>query len=367
MILPVLLASVFATSAGSVPAQQPGVIELERIGSPALLEGRLRALLRSGGAPAGITVANGQVHSGNFALPAGQRSQGHLLVLQGDADLAGAVGGNLVVLDGNLILRAGAQLAGDALVIGGRVIDEGGTVAGELRSVSGSRAGAEPTGTSPAGMRTRFAGLAGVFTVLLLAGFAMVTFARERLEIVSDTVARSFFRSFAIGVLAQVVALPTAGLLVLGLVLSIVGILLLPFVAVVVPLIALAAVLAGFLGALHAMGETRVRKRMAAGELAGSPNSYRFLMIGLTGVGLLWLTWAGFGGIPVAGGLVLLVALVTTWVVASAGLGAFLLSRGGLRADPGGRLLPPEALTDEYLWATPRYGVAAARRPPPHP
>ena len=35
-----------------------------------------------------------------------------------------------------------------------------------------------------------------------------------------------------------------------------------------------------------------------------------------------------------------------------------------MRENFAGRLIPAEALTDEYLWATPQFGVQAARRPP---
>jgi hypothetical protein len=44
-----------------------------------------------------------------------------------------------------------------------------------------------------------------------------------------------------------------------------------------------------------------------------------------------------------------------------------LLSRAGLREGFAGRILPPEAMTDEYLWATPQFGVPAAKRPPARP
>jgi hypothetical protein len=363
VIAQLLVALGIAGTISPTGSQQSGIVALDRLGDPVSLERRIRGLLGSGpGAPA-ITVPGGQVRSPGFVLAPGQTLAGHLLVLRGDAQLAGTVSGNVVVLDGNLILRRGAVVTGDALVIGGRTLDEGGKVAGELRTVGAAPAG-EPR-PAPAGPLTRIAGLAGVLIALVLAGFGLVTLARPRLEVVSDTVARSFFRSFLIGVLAQVIALPTAGLLVLGLVISIVGILLLPFVALVVPLLLLAAVLVGFLGAMHAVGEARVRRRMAAGEPAGSPNSYRYLLLGLGSLSLLWVAWIGFGWVPVAGALVFLLALIPTWVAATAGLGAFLLSRAGQRADATGRILPPEAMTDEYLWATPRYGVGAVKRPRP--
>jgi len=65
----------------------------------------------------------------------------------------------------------------------------------------------------------------------------------------------------------------------------------------------------------------------------------------------------------VAGTTILGLSALVTWLLGTVGLGATLLSRGGLREGFAGRIIPQEALTDEYLWATPQYGVPAARRP----
>jgi hypothetical protein len=68
--------------------------------------------------------------------------------------------------------------------------------------------------------------------------------------------------------------------------------------------------------------------------------------------------------VPVAGTIMFLAAFLGTWILATAGFGAALLSRAGIRPQFAGRYLPPEAVTDEYLWATPQFGVTAAKRPP---
>jgi len=156
---------------------------------------------------------------------------GHERLRTNDVDeglelLAGTVTGNLVVLDGDLTLRSGAVVRGDALVLRGRILDRGGVVRGERRSLARTslpEAG-NPGATGPF---IKLAGLAGVVLTLSLLGFGLVLFAKPQLEVVSDTVTHSLFRSFLTGLLAQVVAIPTAGLLVVGLVLSVVGILLL--------------------------------------------------------------------------------------------------------------------------------------------
>jgi hypothetical protein len=87
------------------------------------------------------------------------------------------------------------------------------------------------------------------------------------------------------------------------------------------------------------------------------------LLVGLLALATLWVAWALFGWVPVAGSIIWGAAFFVTWLLGTAGFGAALLSRGGVRENFAGRILPPEALTDEYLWATPQFGVPAARRP----
>ena len=67
-------------------------------------------------------------------------------------------------------------------------------------------------------------------------------FGRHNLEIVSDTVSHSFGRAFVTGLLGQILLLPTFGMLVVGLILSVAGILLLPFAVAVFALLMVVAV-----------------------------------------------------------------------------------------------------------------------------
>ena len=283
--------------------------------------------------------------------------------MKGQVDIRGKVTGNVVALDGDIVMHPGSIVSGDALAIGGRIQDRGGVVRGEQRSLGAAALAPTPSAGPLQRALTGAAGLAGVLFTLGLIGFGVVLFAKPNLETISDTVGHSFFRSFLAGLLAQVLAIPTFGLLITGLVLSVVGILLVPFVVVVIPFLCLAAVVGGFLAVAHAMGETHLRRRMAAGALVGSPNSYRYLVIGLGGIGAVWLGWVVFGWVPVAGSLMYAAAFLATWLLATAGLGACLLSRAGIKPAFAGRYVPPEALTDEYLWATPQFGVNAVKRP----
>jgi hypothetical protein len=206
------------------------------------------------------------------------------------------------------------------------------------------------------------AGLVGLLCALIVLGLGVVTFGRPNLEIVSDTVTHSFGRAFLAGLLGQMLVLPTFGLLIVGLALTIAGALLLPFAIMVYALLVATATVGGLLAVAHAMGERITRRRMARGVLV-SPNSYRYLFTGLGTIATIWIGWVLFGWVPVAGTLLLVVAAVTTWTVATVGLGAALLSRGGIHEHFAGRLLGAETMTDEYLWATPQFGVPAVKRP----
>ncbi|HKV73459.1 MAG TPA: polymer-forming cytoskeletal protein [Gemmatimonadales bacterium] len=334
---------------------------------------RLAPLLRRAASQAGpdlaVTVPGGQARLGHFSLGSGASLRGPLLVIRGDADIFGTLEGNLATVDGDIIIHRGAIVTGDVLAVGGDVNADGGEIRGEIRTLRGAApalatvnaALPAPTGTVLALQRA--AGLTGILVSLLVLGMSAVLFAKQPLEIVSDTIVHSFARSFVVGVLGQILVVPTFGMLVVGLVLSVAGILLVPFVVVVYLFLAVLAILGGALAMAHATGEIWTRRRMAAGALIGSPNSYRYVLLGLAVPAILWAAWIVFGWVPLAGSVIFGIALLTSWLLLTVGFGATLLSRGGLREGFAGRILPAESLTDEYLWATPQFGVPAAKRP----
>ena len=352
--------------------QAPGsgpAVDLSDLSQPTALEARLKPALNPKDGPIRLTVPGGTARLGDFSVGSTESVTGPLLVVQGDADVYGRLLGNLVTVDGDVIVHPGGLVTGDILALGGEVRDLGGEIGGEIRTLRSTTIFAEPAAAAPpppSALETTFrrlAGVVGVFLTLAALGFGLVTFGRPNLEVVSDTVAHSFGRAFATGLLGQILLLPTFGMLVVGLILSVAGILLLPFAVVVYGLLVVVGALGGFLAVAHAMGETYTRRRLALGAMLGSPNSYRYLAVGVGGLASLWLAWAIFGWVPVAGDLIRGAAFLVTWLLATTGFGAALLSRAGIRENFAGRLILPEALTDEYLWATPQFGVPAGRRP----
>lgn len=346
-------------------------VDLSDLSKPNDIEATLQKALRSTDGAMRVTVAGGTARLGNFTVGTNEQMKGHLLVVRGDADVYGQLLGNLVTVEGDVFVHDGGVVVGDILALGGQVRrSEKGEIGGEARQMSEASVLAPPAAPvappPPSAIETLFrrsAGVVGVFLTLGALGFGLVMFGRPNLEVVSDTVSHSFGRSFVTGLLGQILLLPTFGMLVVGLILSVAGILLLPFAVAVYALLVVVGVVGGFLAVAHAMGETYVRRRMALGAIMGSPNSYRYLLIGLGSLAAFWLAWAAFGWVPVAGNLIRGAAFLITWLLATAGFGAALLSRAGIKESFAGRLLPPEALTDEYLWATPQFGVQAQRRP----
>lgn len=349
------------------PAGAEGpTLDLSDLSRPEQLEPTLSRVAATAGPTQRVTVPGGQARLGDFRVAPGETVTGPVLVLKGNADIHGRVAGNLVTVDGDIVVHPGGTVAGDVLAIGGEVRHAMGTVTGEVRTLSavrpGAAAAAAPAITPGKRVGVSLVGLVGVALSLLLLGYGAAVFAPGPLGIVADTVRHSFLRAFAAGLLGQVLLLPTFGIIVAGLVLTVIGVLLVPFAAVVYGLVAAVALVGGYLAVAHALGETWVRRRMAAGVLT-TPSSIRYLTAGLVAALSLWVTWALFGWSPAMARVLLGLAALATWFLATAGFGAMLLSRAGMKEHFAGRFIPPEALTDEYLWATPRFGVPAVKRP----
>ncbi len=337
-------------------------VDVSRLDSPALLEMELRGTLKEPVSDTRLSVIDGLARIGDFNLGSSETHRGHVVVLRGNADIQGRLEGNLVTLDGDIILRSGATVNGDILAIGGSIRDQGGKVSGSSAMLTSSASPSAVGSRASLSLLDRVSGVAAILATVVVLGFMLVTFGRPNLEIVSDTVSHSFGRSLLAGMLGQVLLVPTAGIITIGLILTLAGSVLIPFAVAVYLMLAIVAVLGGLLAVAHAMGEVITRRRLARGVIV-SPNSYRYLVSGLAVLVSLWFIWAIFGAVPVAGGLTLFAAGLSTWLAGTAGFGAALLSRGGMREEFTGRTLSSGMMTDEFLWATPM-GVPAVKRPP---
>ena len=81
-----------------------------------------------------VTVTGGAARMGDFSIGSNETVPGHLLVVQGTADIYGKLLGNLVTVDGDVVVHPGGVVSGDILTLGGEVRDEGGEIGGEVRT-----------------------------------------------------------------------------------------------------------------------------------------------------------------------------------------------------------------------------------------
>jgi hypothetical protein len=317
--------------------------------------------------PFGARVDEGTpISVGDRVVAPGEVVSGTVVTDRGDVIVSGSVARDAIAIGGDVIVRQGGVIGGDALAVDGRVRLEGGTVRGETRTIAG------PLGLTPATAEPR-SPLSSMWHQLLLAlgwlailaaiGVVVVLFARSNLEGVADAIERSFGRAFLVGIAAELAVLPALLMLIVVLLLiPIVGWALLPFACIGL-LIAVAGALAlGFLAMAQVTGEAVMRRtRRGTGGLE------RVVFVGLVAYMSLWIVAALLAWSGPAGGAVRIVALLLTWVAATVGFGATILSRGGTAETA--RPSIPLTRTAEIDWQTPTpvAGVVAARRPTPAP
>jgi hypothetical protein len=295
---------------------------------------------------------------GNRVIATDATINGPIGVKDGSLDVFGTVSGTVIVIDGNLRIHAGAHINGDALAVRGRVTNQGGSVTGEARSLStlSFDNGAEASGPPHTTMWALKLTLAW-FGVLVIIGVGVMIFAEANLDGVVIALERGIGRAFLFGVLGQVAAFPALLLLCVALALTILGALLIPFAIVAYIIAAAGLVTLGFLAVARLSGIPAVRSH----DLTARGINLRAMFIGLIGYLGLWVIAAAFTWHPVVGGVIRLIAFIVTWVAATAGLGATLLSRAGTQRLKRGKA---NSSADEYSWQTPTpvAGVAASRR-----
>lgn len=311
-----------------------------------------------------------RVITGNYTIDTGEVVD-EIVVIGGDLRIRGEVSEDAVVIGGNLILEESAAVLGDAVVTGGRVINEGGRVRGELRTIEGlglevaeEIERALGNGATSVSVTTRNSdsevrssarqesrrsqrswfdpirrGVAGIMSTIALGlvlagiGTAIIFFGRPYLETASDTVLGAGLRSGATGLAACFLAVPAFIVLIVTLAVSIIGI---PFLLVAIPLYPLAlfsAAVFGLLAAAHAIGE-RTAERSREGIDFRHRNSYAYLA---TGLGMMLtpliaadlIAMTGFLGF--IGTLLKIVTWTVIWAASTIGFGAVILSRAGTR------------------------------------
>jgi hypothetical protein len=310
---------------------------------------------------------NDQVAMGGRSVAANTSVNGPVAVAGGPLHVFGTINGDAVAIGSDVIVHPGGRITGNAVAALGTVSLLGGTVGGEIRQLGGALGtvpGPASVAESPM-MNTRHAlALSSSWLVILvLMGIGVLVFADSYLEGVVESLEGRFGRSFWAGIATQLALAPVLALLIVALAVTILGILLIPFAVVAFVLAVAGLVTLGFLAVACITGESVApsarRKHSARGT------ALRGLVIGVTLYMGLWVLASAFAWAPMVETILRGVAIAVTWVAATAGLGAAVLSRGGTRRAG----VPQSALgpISDVPWQTPTpvTGVVAARRPTP--
>jgi hypothetical protein len=287
---------------------------------------------------------------------------GPIAVARGNLDVYGTVNGSVFALDGDIRVHKGARITGDALAVAGDVIIRGGTIEGQKRSVAIT----PPALPNFSQVRTReplspvdsAKLVAAWFALFAIIGIGVMVFAEANLDGVVATLERGFGRSFWLGLVGQVALLPALLVLVVGLAITVLGALLIPFAIVAYIIAAAGLVTLGFLAVARLTGGALASDR---GTTSPRGVHLRALIIGLVFYLGIWMVAALLAWSPVLGAIARAIAIAVTWVAATLGLGAALSSRAGTHRAVA---TTKQSSTDEYAWQTPTpvTGVAAARR-----
>jgi hypothetical protein len=215
----------------------------------------------------------------------------------------------------------------------------------------------------------------GWLTILIVIGLGVLVTASPYLDGVAETFEGSFARAFGVGVAGQMLALPALLVVIVALALTVVGVLAIPlaivaFVFAVAGLLTLGFLAVAFVTGRSVLGGERGPTRRKAASARGEALSA--LAVGVAIYLAVWLASAALTSVPAVAVMLRTVALATTWVAATAGFGAALLSRAGTRSPSaraaaatkrGTERTPYQSSVPGWQTPTPVHGVVAARRP----
>jgi hypothetical protein len=307
---------------------------------------------------------------GGRTIAAGARVAGPVAVAGGPLHVFGTIDGDAVAIGSDVVVHTGGSVTGNAVAALGTITLDGGTVSGEMRQLGGAigrvpaMAAAVVKESPLAATKHALALSSSWLLILLLIGIGVYLFAKEYLDGVVESLEGRFGRSFWAGVATQLSLAPVLGILCIALAVTVIGLLLIPFAIVAFVLAVAGLMTLGFLAVARITGES-----IAPAAARSRPErvvALRGLFVGITIYMGLWVVTSAFAWAPRVEMILRAIAVAITWVAATTGLGAAVISRGGKRRQA---IAAPElaSVNDMPAWQTPTpvTGVVAARRPTP--
>jgi len=308
-----------------------------------------------------------QIAMGGRSIAAGSQVSGPVAVAGGPLHVYGTITGDAIAVGSDIIVHPGGRITGNAVAALGTVSLLGGSVSGEIRQLSGAIGdipqAAAADETPVRSTRHALALSSSWLVILVLMGIGVLVFAGEYLEGVVDSLEGRFGRSFWAGIATQLALAPVLALLLIALTVTVIGILLIPFAIVAFVLAVVGLITLGFLAIARITGESVAPAASKRYHARGA--ALRGLVIGVVLYMGLWVIASAFAWAPMVETVLRGIAVAITWVAATAGLGAAVLSRGGTRRSTAPSA--PLAAVNDLPWQTPTpvTGVVAARPPTP--
>ena len=299
-------------------------------------------------------------------VAAGETVSGNLVVIQGDARIAGTVEGDVVVVDGTLDLLEGGVVRGDVRLAEGEMGLNEGTIDGDVVNVVANELvseeeirdrvreelraelGDEAWGSKGGGgaffnpLRRVAGGVGGVLQdlvavfILGLIGLGVVSFAPHNLDTVAETARRSPGRAAMVGLAGTFLLVPVYVLGFVALLVTIVGIPVAIAWLPVFPVAALAAGVLGYLAVARNVGEWLADSGYPYTDWIRKSNSMTTMAGGLFGLMAFFVAAHVLGMVPFFGffkGLLVFAGIMAACVAVLIGFGAVLLTRAGRRPE----------------------------------
>lgn len=271
-------------------------------------------------------------------IPAGTTTPRSVATFGGNLDVYGTVGRNATAIGGDVIVHKGGHVNGKATAIGGVVRLEGGTVGGRIRTIArdsdfrGFATVREFRGTRDLrAMRVmrrsplRSVGMAiSWLLIVTLVGFALMAFGPDKLEIVIRTMQGGVGKSILTGLFGQFAIIPGAIAVVALLAVTLIGIVLIPLGLMAFMFAVAGMAMFGFIAAATMTGAA-----LGGGKSRDDTPHGRMLRAFLTGSAVymgMWLVTAALSGVPLVGAMLASFSAAVTFIAATAGFGAVLLS-----------------------------------------
>lgn len=339
-----------------------GAAELDR--AMTALVGRPRRLLELGRAVEDLDLAQVRVHVGEDVTVAdGESVSGSVIVVDGDLELNGEIDGSVVMVGGALRLEEGGRITGDVRLSDARIVRDGGEVEGDVTNVRVDRdeadrerirdevrrelreetrhgSGHGPFGRAFTAVGELLGSLLAILVIGVLCGGLAVYFGRERMEVIGEAARQAPLRAGMVGLAGVFFTVPAWVLGALGLVVTIVGILALPFWVVLFPAAVCAALALGYLAIAQSVGEWVARQRLPKLEWVRISNPYSTVIAGVAALAMWFVASDAIRVVGFLGFVSVLLKVIGVLVSVAAalvGLGAVLLTRaGGRPAYAGG-------------------------------